>query len=72
VVLRRHWFYSLASGGRELFASTLPPSPRPWTWEPYNIIGLITAVYSRRISLKEGPYIKAVIRNTAKNAAAPL
>jgi hypothetical protein len=72
VVLRRHWFCSLASGARELFASTLPPSPRPQIWEPYSIVGLTTAVYSRRVSLKEGPHVEAVIRDAAENAAAPL
>ena len=72
VVLRRHLFCSLASGARALFNSTLPPGPRPQIWEPYSIIGLTTAVYSRRVSLKEGPYIKVVIRNAAKNTAAPL
>ena len=29
-------------------------------------------MYSRRISLKEGPYIKAVIRDAAENVATPL
>jgi hypothetical protein len=72
VVLYRHWFYSLASGARELFASPLPPSPRPQIWELYSIISLTTAVYSRRVSLKEGPHIKAVIYNTAENVATPL
>ena len=62
----------MASSARELFASTLPSSPRPQIWEPYSIVGLMTAVYSRRISLKEGPYVKAVIRDVAENAAAPL
>ena len=62
----------MASGAPALFASALPPSPRPQIWEPYSIIGLTTAIYSRRVSLKEGPYIKAVIRNAAENTAAPL
>ena len=29
-------------------------------------------MYSKRISLKKGPYIKAVIRDAAKNIATPL
>ena len=62
----------MASGARALFTSALPPSPRPQIWELYSIISLTTAVYSRRISLKEGPYVKAVIRNAAENAAASL
>jgi hypothetical protein len=72
VVLRRHLFCSLASGARALFASTLPLGPRPQTWEPYSIVGLTTAVYSRRVSLNEGPHVEAVIRDAAENAAAPL
>ena len=72
IILYRHWFYSLANSVRALFASTLPPSPRPQIWEPYSIIRLITAVYSRRICLKEGPHIKAAIYNAAENAAVPL
>ena len=72
VVLYRHLFCSLASSTRALFNSTLLPSPRPQIQELYSIIGLITAVYSKHVSLKEGPHIKAVIRDAAKNAAAPL
>ena len=62
----------MASGARALFTSALPPSPRPQIWEPYSIISLTTTIYSRRVSLKEGPYIKVVIRNAAENVAAPL
>ena len=62
----------MASGAKALFNSTLPPGPRPQIWELYSIIGLITAVYSRHINLKEGPHIKAVIRDSIKNVAAPL
>ena len=29
-------------------------------------------MYNKRVSLKEGPYIKAVIWDAAKNTAAPL
>ena len=48
----------MASGARALFDSTLPPGPRPQIWEPYSIVGLTTAVYSKRVSLKEaGSYI---------------
>ena len=72
VVLHRHLFYSLASGTRALFTSTLLLSPRPQIWELYSIIGLITAVYSKHISLKEGPYIKVVIQDTAENITTPL
>ena len=72
VVLYRHLFCSLASGARALFDSTLPPSPRPQIWEPYSIVNLITAVYNKRVSLKEGPYIEVVIRDAAENVAAPL
>ena len=32
----------------------------------------MTAVYSRCVSLKKGPYIKAVIYNATENAAVPL
>ena len=38
----------------------------------YSIVGLTIAVYSKYVSLKEGPYIKAVIRDVAKNIVAPL
>ena len=62
----------MANGTRALFNNTLPPSPRPQIWELYSIIGLITAVYSKRVSLKEGPHVKAVIRDAAKNVATPL
>ena len=36
------------------------------------IVGLTTVVYSRRVCLKEGPYVDAVICEAAANAAAPL
>ena len=72
IVLHKHLFCSLASGARAFFGSTLPPGPRPQIWEPYSIVGLTTAVYSKRVSLKEGPHVKAVIRDAAENAAAPL
>ena len=62
----------MVSGAKALFNNTLPPSPRPQIWEPYSIVGLTTAVYSKRVSLKEGPYVKAVIRDAAENVAAPL
>ena len=62
----------MASGARAFFDSTLPPGPRPQIWELYSIVGLITAVYSKRISLKKGPYIKAVIWDAAENIATPL
>ena len=53
-------------------ASGLPFSPMPQIWAPYSIIGLITAVYSSLIRLKEGPYVKAAIQDTATKAATPL
>ena len=62
----------MANGARALFNSTLSPGPRPQIWELYSIVGLITAVYSKRVSLKEGPHVEAVIRDAAENAAAPL
>ena len=72
IVLYRHLFCSLASGAKALFNSTLPPGPRPQIWELYSIIGLITAVYSRHINLKEGPHIKTVIWDAAKNIVTSL
>ena len=44
----------------------------PQIWALYSIIGLITAVYNRRVHLKKGPHVKTVIHNAAANAAAPL
>ena len=41
-------------------------------WALYSIVGLTTAVYSRRVRLKKGPHIDAIIHNAAANAAAPL
>ena len=72
VILRRHWFCSLASGAKELFASGLPFGLRPQIWAPYSIVGLTTAVYSSRVRLNEGPQVEAAICNAAANAATPL
>jgi len=44
----------------------------PQIWAPYSIIGLTTAVYSRRVHLKEGPYIETIICDATTNAAALL
>ena len=44
----------------------------PQIWALYNIIGLITIIYNRRVCLKEGPYVETVIYNAAANAATPL
>ena len=44
----------------------------PQIWALYSIVGLTTAVYNRRVCLKEGPYVETVICNTAANAVAPL
>jgi len=44
----------------------------PQIWAPYSIVGFTTAVYNRRVCLKEGLYVKTVICNTAVNAVAPL
>ena len=40
----------------------------PQIWALYSIVGLITAVYNKRVHLKEGPYVKTVICNAAANA----
>ena len=37
-----------------------------------SIVGLTTAVYRRRVRLKEGPHVEAAIRDAAANATAPL
>ena len=42
----------------------------PQIWALYSIVGLITAVYNRRVCLKEVPYVEAVIYNAAANAVA--
>ena len=72
IVLYRHLFCSLVSGTRVLFNNILPPGPRPQIQELYSIVSLTTAVYSKCINLKKGPYIKTVIRDAAKNVATPL
>ena len=72
IVLYKYQFYSLANGAKKLFTSTLLPSPRPQIQEPYSIISFTTTIYSRRVYLKEGPYIKVVVYNTTKNTTTPL
>ena len=72
VILRRYQLYSFSRGARELFASGLPFRPIPQIWAPQSIIGLTTTVYSSRVRLKEGPQVKAAIRNTALKATTPL
>ena len=72
IVLYRHQFCSLANGTSELFTSAFLSSPSPQIWEPYSIVGLTTAIYRRRVRLKEGPYVEVAIRDAAANAAAPL
>ena len=44
----------------------------PQIWVLYSIVGLTTAVYSRRVCLNKGPYVDAVICDVAANAAVPL
>ena len=70
MVLYRHWFCSLNSSAKELFASTLLLGPRPQIWELYSIVGLTTAVYNRHVSQNKNPHIKATICDVAENAAA--
>ena len=65
-------FCSFTSSAKELFAKSLLFSPTPQIWVLYSIIGLTTAVYSRCVCLKEGPYINAIIYNAAANVAVPL
>ena len=72
MILYRHWFYSFISSARESFAKRLPLSPMPQIWALYSIVGLTTAVYNRRVCLKEGPHVETVIHDAAANAAAPL
>ena len=44
----------------------------PQIWALYSIVGLITTVYNRRVCLKKGPYVEAVIYDAVMNAVAPL
>ena len=60
IVLRKYQFYSLVNSTKELFTSSIPFSPRPQIQALYNIIGLTITIYSRRIRLNEGPYIKTI------------
>jgi len=70
VILCRHWFCSFTSGAREPFAKRLPLGPMPQIWALYSIVGFTTAVYNRRVCLKEGPHVKTVICDIAANAVA--
>ena len=72
VIFYKYQFYSFSRGARELFANGLLFSPIPQIWVLYSIIGLITAVYSSRVYLKDGLQVDTAIYNTATKATAPL
>ena len=72
MVLHRHWFCNLNSGTKKLFISTLLLSLRLQIWELYSIVGLTTAVYSRRVNQNKSPHVEVTIYNAAKNVAALL
>ena len=42
-----------------------------YSYAPYSIVGLTTAVYRRRVFLREGPYVNATSLAIPSEAASP-